>query len=199
MDVSKVEQRSYIKISFVWQKCLWMSCWATRSIGWKGIALSYCCTLNVGIQTWTHSNCWPAAKWTSSVCSHRGASDCYWTVFNRWTALDCGGIICAFWYFCIDSVLHFKNSSSRYGFYDALACQVISIAFYIEGEKSNIFCSEALILAWGSFTYNKSMTRNPRLYFPSEVIRTQGFYALKKSINPDQDWTRKPRIQWRVW
>ena len=66
-------------------------------------------TPGVGLQMWMHSNCWPAAQWTSRVCPHRGASDCYRTLLNRWKALDCGGIICTFWDFCIDSVLHFTK------------------------------------------------------------------------------------------
>ena len=43
------------------------------------------------------------------------------------------------------------------------------------------------------------MTRDPRLYFPSEGSHTQDFYALKKSIDPSGDRTREPRIQRRVW
>ena len=31
------------------------------------------------------------------------------------------------------------------------------------------------------------MTRDPRLYFPSEGSHTQDFYALKKSIDPGRD------------
>ena len=42
----------------------------------------------------------------------------------------------------------------------SLTSQVISIAFYIEREKSAKFCSEALISAWRSFTCRKSTTRN---------------------------------------
>ena len=43
------------------------------------------------------------------------------------------------------------------------------------------------------------MTRDPRLYSPSEGSRTQDFYALKKSIDPGWDRTRETRIQRRVW
>ena len=50
--------------------------------------------------------------------------------------------------------------------------------------KSDKFCSGALISAWGSFTCRKSTTWDPRLYFPSEGIHSQDFYALKKSIEP---------------
>ena len=72
-----------------------------------------------------------------------------------------------------------------------LAAQVISVTFYIEREKSDKFCSEALISAWGSFTYRKSMTLDQRLFFPSEGSYTQDFYALKKKfIDPSRDWTR---------
>ena len=39
-----------------------------------------------------------------------------------------------------------------------LTSQVISVAFYSEHEKSDKFCSEALISAWGSFMCCKSTT-----------------------------------------
>ena len=61
-----------------------------------------------------------------------------------------------------------------------LTSYVISVASDIERDKSDKFCSEALILAWGSFTCHKSTTRDPRLYFPSEGSHTQDFYALEK-------------------
>ena len=48
-----------------------------------------------------------------------------------------------------------------------LTSQVISIAFYIEREKYDKFCSEALISAWDSFTCHKSTIRDQRLNFPS--------------------------------
>ena len=38
----------------------------------------------------------------------------------------------------------------------------------------------------------KFTTWDPRLYIPSEGIRTQDFYALKKSIDPGRDRTREP-------
>ena len=85
---------------------------------------------------------------------------------------------------------------------------VFTILFNISGHqrrflhwawKSDKFCSEALILAWGSFTCRKSTTREQRLYFPSERSHTQDVYALKKFIDPCRVWTREPRIQWRVW
>ena len=44
--------------------------------------------------------------------------------------------------------------------------------------------SEALILAWGSFTCCKSTTRDPRLYFPSDGSHSQDFYALRKMHRP---------------
>ena len=81
----------------------------------------------------------------------------------------------------------------------SLTSQIISVAFYIESEKSDKFCSEAPISAWGSFTWRKFTIRDQRLYFPSEGSHTQDFYALKKSIDPGRAWTREPRIQWRVW
>ena len=79
------------------------------------------------------------------------------------------------------------------GFMTLLTSQVISVAFYNEREKSDKFCSEALISAWVSFTSRKSTTRDPRLYFPSERSHrpTQDFYALKKSIDPGRVWTRE--------
>ena len=66
------------------------------------------------------------------------------------------------------------------GFTSLLTSQTISVAFYSEHEKSDKFCSEALISAWGSLACRKSTTRDPRLYFPSEGSHTQDFYALKK-------------------
>ena len=86
-----------------------------------------------------------------------------------------------------------------FGFTSLLTSQVISVAFYSEREKSDKFCSEALISAWGSFMCHKSTTRDPQLYFLSEGNHTQGFYALKNSIDPGRDWICEPRIQWRVW
>ena len=70
------------------------------------------------------------------------------------------------------------------GFTTLLTSQVISVASYNEREKSDKFCSEALISAWGSFTCRKSMTRDPRLYFHSEGSHTQDFYALKNPSTP---------------
>ena len=81
------------------------------------------------------------------------------------------------------------------GFTTFLTSQVISVAFYIEREKSDKFCSEALISALGSFTCRKSTTRDQRLFFPTEESHTQDFYAMKKSIDPVN---REPRIQWQV-
>ena len=70
-------------------------------------------------------------------------------------------------------------------FYDTLSTsQVISVAFYIEHEKSDKFCTEALISARGSFTCRKSTTPDQRLYFPSEGSHTQNFYALKNPSTP---------------
>ena len=70
------------------------------------------------------------------------------------------------------------------GFTTFLTSQVISVAFYIEREKSDKYCSEALISAWGSFTCRKSKTRDQRLYFPAEEIHSQDFYALKNPSTP---------------
>ena len=65
-----------------------------------------------------------------------------------------------------------------------LTSQVISVASDIEREKSDKFCWEALILAWGSFTCHKSTTRDPRIYFPSKGSYTQEFYTLKNPLTP---------------
>ena len=65
-----------------------------------------------------------------------------------------------------------------------LTSQAIIVASDIEHEKFDKFCSEALISAWGSFTYRKSTTLDPRLYFPSEGSHTQDFYALKNPSTP---------------
>ena len=70
------------------------------------------------------------------------------------------------------------------GFTTLLTPQVISVTFYSERENSYKFCSEALILDWGSFTSHKSMTRDPRPYFPSEGSHTQDFYARKNPSTP---------------
>ena len=61
----------------------------------------------------------------------------------------------------------------------SITSQVISVAFYIEREKTDKFCSEALISAWGYFMCSKSTTRKQWLYFPSKGSHTQNFYALK--------------------
>ena len=66
------------------------------------------------------------------------------------------------------------------GFTMLLISQVISIAFYSEREKSNRFCSEALISAWGSFTCCKSTTRDPWLYNPSRNKSYSGFLRSDK-------------------
>ena len=73
-----------------------------------------------------------------------------------------------------------KHSCCNWVLWRSLTSQVISIAFYIEREKSNKFCSEALISAWGSFACHKFMTQDQQLYFPSEGSHTQDFYAIKK-------------------
>ena len=65
-----------------------------------------------------------------------------------------------------------------------LTPQVISVAFYSEREKSDKFCSEVLISAWGSFTCRKSTTWDPQLYFPSQGSHSQDFYTLKKINQP---------------
>ena len=61
----------------------------------------------------------------------------------------------------------------------SLTSQVINVAFYIEREKFDKFCLEALISAWVSFTCRKSTTRDQWPYFPSEGSHNQDFYALK--------------------
>ena len=84
---------------------------------------------------------------------------------------------------------HRNSRCSFLGFMTLLTSQVISIAFYSEREKSDKFCSKALIWAWGFLTCRKSMTRDPWLYFPSEGSHTQDFYALKKFIDPGRVWS----------
>ena len=63
---------------------------------------------------------------------------------------------------------HYLNCCFSWVLWCSLTSQVISITFYIEREKSDKFCSEALILTWDSFTCRKSMTQDQWLYFPSE-------------------------------
>ena len=67
------------------------------------------------------------------------------------------------------------------GFTTLSTSLVISVPFYNEREKSDKFFSEVLISAWGSFTYRKYTTPDPRLYFPPKGSHTQDFYALKKN------------------
>ena len=115
------------------------------------------------------------------------------------------------------NIVHFKTfispiTGASYG--NALACccwvlrrsltsHVISIAFYIEREKFDKFCSEALISAWGSSTCRKYTTRDPRLYFPSEGSHTPEFYALKKihrtrpGLNPRTS-DPEAKMHWRL-
>ena len=70
------------------------------------------------------------------------------------------------------------------GFTALLTSQVISVAFYIEREKSDKFSSVALISAWGSFKCRNSKTQDPRPYFPFEGSHTQDFYTLKNPSTP---------------
>ena len=70
------------------------------------------------------------------------------------------------------------------GFMTLLSSHVISVTFYSEREKSDKFCSEALISAWGSFMCHKSTIRDRRLYFPSKGSHTQDFYAVKNPSTP---------------
>ena len=76
------------------------------------------------------------------------------------------------------------------GYTTLLTSQVISVAFDIESEKSDKFCSEALISAWGSFTYRKSTTRDQRLYFPfrrrsySGFLRSEKIHRPRPGLNP---------------
>ena len=86
---------------------------------------------------------------------------------------------------------HIQDADSHY-YYWGIYCTGAPSS---ECEKSDKFCSEALILAWGSFTCRKSMTWDPQLYFSSEGNHTQNFYALKNSIDPGRVWTREPQIQ----
>ena len=63
-----------------------------------------------------------------------------------------------------------------------MSCDVGEARERLENDEK--FCSKALISAWGSFTCRKSMTRDPRLYFPSEGRNTRDFYALKYPSTP---------------
>ena len=64
----------------------------------------------------------------------------------------------------LETVLGYSRDRTRdilvvdWGFTTLLTSQVISVAFYSEREKSDKFCSEALISVWGSFTCRKSTT-----------------------------------------
>ena len=70
-----------------------------------------------------------------------------------------------------------------------LTSQVISVAFYSEREKSDKFCSEDLISAWGSFTCRKSTTRDPRLLLfrrksYSGFLRSENIHRPQPGSNP---------------
>ena len=75
-----------------------------------------------------------------------------------------------------------------FDFTTLLTSQVNNVAFYInfyiEREKSEKFCSEALISAWGSFAGRKYTKRDPGLYFPSAWSYTQDFYDLNNQSTP---------------
>ena len=73
----------------------------------------------------------------------------------------------------------------------SLTYHVLSAAFYIEREKSDKFCSEALISAWSSSTCRKSTTRDRRdvlTSFPKEVLlrifTTWKIHRPRPGLNP---------------
>ena len=70
-----------------------------------------------------------------------------------------------------------------------LTSQVINVAFYIEREKSDKFCSEALFSAVSSFMCRTSTTQDQRPYFPSEesysvFLRSEKIHRHRPSLNP---------------
>ena len=97
---------------------------------------------------------------------HRG-------VMAKWVCLFCYGIA-GFFHGLLGVVVDL-------GFTTLLTSQVISVAFYSEGENSDKLCSEALISAWGSLTCCKSTTWETLLYFPSERSHTQDFFTVWKN------------------
>ena len=86
--------------------------------------------------------------------------------------------------FVSNSAFSTQPSSQPSSFTTLWTSQVISVTFYNERQKSDKFCSEALISAWDYFTCRKSTTRDPRLYFPSKGSHTLDFYSLKKIHRP---------------
>ena len=70
------------------------------------------------------------------------------------------------------------------GFATLLTSQVISVAFYSERENYDKFCSEALILAWGSFTCRKSMTRDPGFISLLKEVILRIFMLWKTPLTP---------------
>ena len=66
MDVSKVEQQLYVKIAHFCMAEMLVRVLPSYKNHWM-TALSDCCTLGGGLQTWMHNNCWPAVQWTSRV------------------------------------------------------------------------------------------------------------------------------------
>ena len=61
---------------------------------------------------------------------------------------------------------------------------VISVASDIEREKSDKFCSEVLISAWGSFTCRNSTTRGPTALLPFRRKSYSGFLRSEKIHRP---------------
>ena len=74
------------------------------------------------------------------------------------------------------------------GFTTLLTSQVISVAFYSEREKSDKFCSQTLISAWGSFP-----CRKPTALLPFRRKLYSGFLRSEKIHHTGWVWTREPR------
>ena len=71
-----------------------------------------------------------------------------------------------------------------------LTSYVISVASDIEREKSDKFCSEALISASGSFTCRKFYDTGPTALLPFRRKSYSGFLRSEKIIDPGRDRTQ---------
>ena len=111
------------------------------------------------------------------------------SIFNIVTLRECNRLI--IWLFKWIRLGYVSCCSSCCWVLRPFLTSYVSVASDKEREKSDKFCSVALISAWGSFTCRKFTTRDPRLSFPSEGSNTRDFYALKKSIDPGRDRTRE--------
>ena len=88
-------------------------------------------------------------------------------------------------YVCITQKLgRIRKKCSCWVLRCSLTSQITNIALYIEREKPDKFCSEALILSWRSCTCHISTTQDQQLYFPPKEIILRIFTLWKNSSTP---------------